>query len=440
VAGNTNKTCVDQSLLVPPELIEAITVAWTEADKLLKIPISRISTAGDNSAPADVVDAAKIFRLESVDVLVGSERVLFMSGCITAKPSEGGGGDGTDEEYTSRKASTGGEDVVDQCGQVSESIKFLKSKILDPKADKNCRAEMIAGFALRSSNREIILTANFTVAGRSFSFSADPFDINRIEVLANASASISTFASAILPLPPPIKAAAAGLLDKIGSVSFSGQMSNTDTVIADRSYSRANYPDYDLGREGNKGMMRVSKLAVKIARGILRPICREAKPLLGGPNSNNVEDCDLRPMLAYPGTLEALSRYREIPVVRCKADINPGEVTFFALAPAPDKAAKEVDFLVTGGNPTKLSVYEKKNDVVAALNYRTWSTYLGENRTGMCGTVPAGKRCIATKVGVGALGVILPGFNGTNVQCNEINSKKIDLKLSLASDKTMQPL
>jgi hypothetical protein len=227
-------------------------------------------------------------------------------------------------------------------------------------------------------------------------------------------------------------------LDKIGSVSFSAETANGGSVIPDKSYARANYPDYDKGTQGSKGMMRVSKLAVKIAKGILRPICREAMPLVGG--SKNVESCDLRPMLSSPGTLEALTKYREIPVVRCKADWKPGEVTFFALAPAPDKAAKEVDFLVTGSNPTKLSVYEKRNDVVAALNYRTWSTYLGENRTGMCGTVPAGKRCIATKVGVGALGVILPGFNGTNVQCAEINSKKIDLKLSLASDKTMQPL
>ncbi len=439
VSGNTNKNCVDNSLLVPPELVEAINVAWTEADKLLKVPLSRmmIKSAVLDAPPADMPPEklmAGKFRLASVDVLVGSESVLYMSGCINAKPKEvAGENEAARQEYESRKATVnkGGEDLVDACGQVSESIQFLKSIILSPKSDSNCSPEMVAGFALRSSNREIVLSANFLIDGRTFTKSSDPFDINRIEVAANASASISTFAAAILPLPPPIKAASAALLDRIGSASFSAQLGHTKTLIPDRSYTKANYPDEDHGAEGNKGMMRVSKLAIKIAKDILRPICREAMPIVGG--SKNVESCDLRPLQTYPGTLEALNRYREIPVVRCLAGATPAEDMYFALAPRPDVAAKEIDFLVTGSNPTKLSVYQKQNDTVSALNYLTWSTYQGENRTAICGPVPDGKRCIAVKVGKGLLGLM-------QGRCEAINSKKIDLKLSLATDRTMQPL
>jgi hypothetical protein len=202
-------------------------------------------------------------------------------------------------------------------------------------------------------------------------------------------------------------------------------------LIPDRSYSRVNYPDWDDGAEGNKGMMRVSKLAIKIANKILQPICREAMPIVGG--SKNVEGCKLRELQPYPGTLETLNRYREIPVVKCLAGATPAVDTYFALAPRPDQAAKEVDFLVTGTNPTKLSVYQKHNDTVSELNYLTWSTFLGENRTGSCGTVPEGKRCIAAKVGKGVLGLM-------QGRCAAINAKNIDLKLSLATDPKLSPL
>jgi len=438
VSGNTNKNCVDNSLLVPPELVEAIHVAWTEADKLLNVPMSRmmLRSADIAATPADSTPEKLMpgkFRLDSVDVLVGSESVLYMSGCINAKPKEANGeNDAAKEQYKARKdiVNKGGEDLVDSCGQVSESIQFLKSIILSPSSDSNCSPEMVAGFALRSSNREIVLSANFLVDGRTFSKSTDPFDINRIEVAANASASISTFASAILPLPPPIKAASAALLDRIGSASFSAQLGHTKTLIPDRSYSKANYPDMDHGVEGNKGMMPVSKLAIKIAKDILSPICREAMPLVGG--SKNVEDCSLRSLQTYPGTLETLNKYREIPVVRCLAGPTPAEDMYFALAPRPDQAIKEIDFLVTGSNPTKLSVYQMQNDTVLSLNYLNWSTYQGENRTGFCGSVPDGKRCIAVKIGKSLLGLM-------QGRCEAINSKKIDLKLSLATDRTMQP-
>jgi hypothetical protein len=154
-------------------------------------------------------------------------------------------------------------------------------------------------------------------------------------------------------------------------------------------------------------------------------------PLVGG--SKNVENCNLRPLQTYPGTLETLNRYREIPVVRCLAGASPAEDTYFALAPRPDQAAKEIDFLVTGSNPTKLSVYQRQNDTVSALNYLTWSTYQGENRTAICGPVPESKRCIAAKVGKSLLGMV-------QGRCEAINSKKIELKLSLATDPTMKPL
>ena len=436
VSGNTGKTCNENSLVVPPELVEAINVAWTEADKLLNVPMSRMMMRAEAQAAESETDPDKImakkFRLESIDVLVGGESVLYMSACINGKPKDAGaGGDLPTNQDPPRVATEAGEDLTDKCGQVSPAVADLKMLKLDPRSDANCKPEMVAGFALRSSSREIVISANFLIDGRARSKSTEPFDITRIEIAANASASISSFASAIMPLPPPIKAASAALIDRIGSASFSAQLAHTKTLIPDRSYSRVNYPDWDDGAEGNKGMMRVSKLAIKIANKILQPICREAMPIVGG--SKNVEGCKLRELQPYPGTLETLNRYREISVVKCLAGATPAKDTYFALAPRPDQVAKEVDFLVTGTNPTKLSVYQKQNDTVSELNYLTWSTFLGENRTGSCGTVPEGKRCIAAKVGKGVLGLM-------QGRCAAINAKKIDLKLSLATDPKMQPL
>jgi hypothetical protein len=422
VAGNTDSQC---SLAVPPEVVDAINVAWTEANELLGVKLERIAR-----------DAQLDFQLTEVSVLLGSERVLVLNGCIGGKVVEG-------SSYPSMGQPMGlpmgqpmgqpmgmppgqpitpayvGTSVSGNCGVVSPEVNNLKIMPLVPTA--SCPSNLVAGFAMRTNHRDVTLTANFKIKGATLTVSAKPFDLNSIETVGNASASISSFGAAILPLSPIAKAAAAALLDKVGSVNFSANFAAKTTVIPDASYSKVNYP-------AGSRMVHVSKLAEKIATGILGPACVAVAEKLGGIK---VSDCEIRDYLAAQGSLETLELYKNMPVKLCEQKDLMGAY-FYALARKPDAAANEVDFLVSGSNPSKLSVYQIEDSPVKQMRYRSWVTYQGDaSDPKKCGSIEAGERCIVVHMGTSGFSSLGGG------SCLAINNRLSRISLSLATSPTV---
>jgi hypothetical protein len=402
VAGTSDSQC---SLVVPPEVVDALTVAWTEANELLGVKLERIAKGSDLD-----------FQLTDVSVLLGSERVLVLNSCIGGKHVEGAM---PPAQMQPASPQFSGSSVNGNCGMISPEVNSLKVMPLAPAS--GCAANLSAGFAMRTNNRDVTLTANFTIKGSTVSFSAKPFDLNSIETVGNANASISSFGSAILPLPPAAKAAATALLDKVGSVNFSASFAAKTTVIPDRSYSKVNHPS-------GSGMMHVSKLAKNIANFILQPACRAAADKLGGIN---IADCNVRELLSAQGSLETLERYKNMPVKLCEQKDLMGAY-LYAVARKPDAAANEVDFLVAGTNASKLSVYQVEFSPVKLMRYRSWVTYQGDaSSTKKCGNIGEGERCIVVHMGTNMFSSLGGG------SCLSINNRMSSISLSLATAATL---
>jgi hypothetical protein len=264
---------------------------------------------------------------------------------------------------------------------------------------------MVAGFAMRSSARDVALTAYFNIKGASRTYKMEPFEINTVEINGGAGASITSFGSAMLPLPGPVKAAATAVLDRIGSGSFAVLLASTNTVIPDNSYRKVAHPS-------GVGTMRVSKLAENIAKNILRPACRDAAQALG---TLDPRKCELRSVEGAFGAAEALEQYRSLPVVNCESR-GATEKYLYALAHKPDSGAGEPDFLVhTGATPSKLSVYHQESGPVGTYAYKSWTTYLGPvSDPRKCGTFDANQyRCVVVTSGGAADGL---GNCGTGVK------------------------
>jgi hypothetical protein len=362
VAGLSKAGCNTQ-LEVPPDLVQNLNVAWTEAGKLLKGVNLDTLDGPTNSA----------FKLTEVKVLVGSERVLYLGGCIgKTKQAAAEAPPGNYNSYSGSQVvpSIQGS-LQDKCGVTSPAIEELKAKDLTPN-QAGCADDMIAGFALRSTHREINLSATFSIQNHTYTYAMDPFDTTKLEIRGSVKASISSFGSALLPLPPGIKAAASALFERIGTPVFSAEAGSVNTITPDLAYTKANYPD-------GPGFMRVSKLAQKIANGILRRVCREAQPKIG-VGIYEQGDCELRPLYPVSGLVETLEKYRVLPVVACEAN-GPAGSTFYAIAPTPKvvdqnstPVKKETDFLALGANPSNFRIYQKKGGNIPVWTRVSWGT------------------------------------------------------------------
>lgn len=355
VAGSTDVSCKTNVLRVPENIVDDLNVAWSQANKLLGIPIEALAGQSDGQ-----------FMLNKVSLVLGTERVLVLNGCIGSK-GESASATGTESNYSANAMQSSSGGMNTECQDLSPVLRDLKSPDKMKTIAQCGSPNLVAGFAMRSSARDIKLTAHFTIKGSPRSLAMEPFEVNTIEIRGDASASISSFGAAILPLPPPIKLAATAVLERVGTGSFAAMIGTVNTVLPDNRFRRVPDPS-------GSGTMHASRLAEKIASGILQPICREYHGKFGGFDVNK---CLSRTVTGEFGSAEALERYRRMPVVNCES-IDTAQKYLYALARKPDPTTKEADFLVhTGANPSKLNVYHKENGPVGSYRYKSWGTYIG---------------------------------------------------------------
>lgn len=419
IAGQ-DKTCTSE-ILVPADLVQNIELAWTQASKMLQ---------GVNLVPLDDTEK-KDFKLLEVKLVVGSENVLLLTGCIGKAESASPDGGGQTQPVNVSYGNPGSVIDTRSCGVSSPAVERLKQHDLAIN-QLGCSENMLAGFALRSTHRQIKMTAKFSIKNQIKTFEVAPFDTSKLEIHGSIKASMSSFGAALLPLPPAVKAAASAVFERIGSPVFSAEGATTNTITPDMTYTKANDPD-------GPSTIRISKLAIKIARGIFQPACEEAQPLIG-EGVYKKEDCQLRKLYPVGGLVETLEKYRSLNVVNCESG-GAGISNFYAIAPVPklldatsNPPKKESDFLTLGQNPSKLQIYAGSSGATEVYKRVSWATYGGEATKGdKCGKLNAEHRCVEFKSGFN------PSWNfGKGVSCADIKSKKANLILSLATEPWMQ--
>jgi hypothetical protein len=411
VAGQIKTNC-NGMLGIPQDVANTLAFAWSKANDLLETPLDMLV----NQAQGD-------FFLNNVSLVLSSERVLVFNGCIGSKGDYSGAQPSSQMPQVTQMLTTPSTDggISSSCEELSDVILNLKKpdKIMNPAS--NCgNPALVAGFALRSSARDVKLTAYFKHKGFSGVYKMPDFEINTIELKGTASASITSFGSALLPLPPSLKQAATVVMERLGSGALSMQAAQAKTVIPDATVRTVNH-------SSGVGTTRISKLSENIARYILKPACEDAAEKLG---TFSKDKCKIREYTGGFGPAEALEEYRSMTVVNCesKGFADLGKKYLYALAHKPNVQAGETDFLVyTGSKPSQLSVYHKESGPVGSYAHKAWTTYIGpSDDQSKCGKFDSSKfRCITVVSGSTEDGGGFCG-NGIHRKLSMLSSPKID--------------
>ncbi|MEN9825497.1 MAG: hypothetical protein RI953_1242 [Pseudomonadota bacterium] len=373
-------------LAVPAEINAAIRKAWSSAESLLVEPMDAMvgKTSGN-------------FLLKDVELLVGSEGAFLFSGCINKKSEARA--DSTLKNSDATITSTNGP-MEAKCISTKAEVANILNKPLQ--AESSCgSANLSAGFALRSSIRQISVTAQFLINGASKTYPKMPLtiDVHTIDMAGNVNASLGSLGAALLSFGnPAIQMAANTLLDQMGG-SMKAAFAQQRTVLPDESprwafRPKSNSPD------------ATNLLAVKIADTILQDACNDYQERNGG----NKSKCNLVKITKKYCNLDALKLYHKIPVTNCVSK-GPNSKFLYGWARKPSGSA-ERDYLEL--DETKLTVYHPRGGASDAWQRQTWGVYAGtvvQNPEATCGKLTQGKkpsewRCIQVNVGafVGGFG------------------------------------
>ncbi len=358
-------------------VLDSLRAAWTQAEDLIGI---------DN----EIFENSKMFMLNEVSLNVAGEDVLVFDGCLGSRNLRTSGG------AVPSNAGSGSQDKR-KCGAMFEKVQELRSVTL--KADAGCGdSALVAGFATRTTSRQISVVSNWTIKGSTKSYPDSPstmfsFAVSTVEFVLGGSGSLSQVGAAILPLPEPGKGAVAAIFDQIGQAKLSGHYARGTTIV----------PYAEVPRNAPQGSM--SKLAVLIANNILRPACNQFLSSYGIKAADHGLRPGCAPKRSYyaSGCAKDVNLQSRMPIRNCAW--GPLQRSVYALAPLP-QSESQIDF-VTVPNMT-LGVYSK---VGATTTFRRMGRafYIGEIRGEQaqkpekCGAFDAKKfKCIIAKEQTGA--------------------------------------
>ena len=306
-----------KSLALQRQIRATLEKAWSDAENLLGM---------DNQMRGNSVN----FALDSVNLTLEGENVNIFEGCIgSSGTTVSSGPDGA-----AANASAG-----EQCDSISKELAEAKARPLKP-SQKCENASLFAGFAFRTTTRDVNLNANWIIKNSSKPTS-HKFNFSFIELVGSAGGSATKIGGALLPIPEPAKGAMAALLDQIGTANFKAEFVKATILVQ------------DAVKPKNAPAASPSRLAKDLAEHVLKPACQQYSKAFGLKLPCKVNDLEIAHSCAKD--LDAVER---MPIVNCEGGI--GENRLYALL-SKQTSTSSIDFL--GEEGTQLTVFKKRADV-----------------------------------------------------------------------------